>query len=604
MEQTMPDKVVCLVCKDCLKYNGNTSNMIKHLRTKHPLDYAEMIEDSAGHVNKSGRLPVPDSLPGTSTATVQPTLMQTIDRKQSYRDGSDKKKELDLLFMRMVVKNQHPLSMTDDKEFRDFVRGLNPRYELPSRRVLTRTHLPETYEQEVVKISKELESVDDIALTTDIWTSRQTQAYLTVTAHFVTNDYAIRSVVLETTKIVKCHTAENIAEELTSICNRWKILEKIFCVVTDNAANMTSAIKKHMKLRHLPCFGHTLNLVVQESKRNAKEVFEVKDKVKKIVNFFHHSVKASDKLSQLQQQHGVRVKKLIQDVETRWNSTYYMLERFAEQSDVVTTALCFLGKNELCLSSEDLLLIKKAISVLEYFDEATKELSAEKFTSISKVLPIIRGLQDSLQSIDDDMNVQAVGTFSLCQELRKQMKASFAAVEGIFYIGAATILDPRFKKLPFSDSSNVKAIEERLLNLLRSKYANESTESSASPVQQNDHESTVKLGRKSIWNSFDAKAEKTTQEVSRPSTEAIIEMRRYFEEPRISRNEDPLTWWKKKSPFFPNLSQMAREMLCTPASSVPSERLFSKAGELISQRRSNLKDKNVNMILFLNKNME
>lgn len=96
-----------------------------------------------------------------------------------------------------------------------------------------------------------------------------------------------------------------------------------------------------------------------------------------------------------------------------------MLERFAEQSDVVTTALCFLGKNELCLSSEDLLLIKKAISVLEYFDEATKELSAEKFTSISKVLPIIRGLQDSLQSIDDDMNVQAVGTFSLCQELRK-----------------------------------------------------------------------------------------------------------------------------------------------------------------------------------------
>ena len=116
---------------------------------------------------------------------------------------------------------------------------------------------------------------------------------------------------------------------------------------------------------------------------------EIKDKVKKIVNFFHHSVKASDKLSQLQQQHGVPVKKLIQDVETGWNSTYHMLERFADHSNVVTTALYFLGKNYLCLSNEEFILIKKAIVVLEYFDEATKEVSAEKFTSVSKVLPIV-----------------------------------------------------------------------------------------------------------------------------------------------------------------------------------------------------------------------
>ena len=63
-----------------------------------------------------------------------------------------------------------------------------------------------------------------------------------------------------------------------------------------------------MKLRHLPCFAHTLNLVVQDAMKNAREMHEIKDKVKKIVNFFHHSVKASDKLSQLQQQHGVPVK--------------------------------------------------------------------------------------------------------------------------------------------------------------------------------------------------------------------------------------------------------------------------------------------------------
>ena len=36
---------------------------------------------------------------------------------------------------------------------------------------------------------------------------------------------------------------------------------------------------------------------------------------------------------------------------------------------------------------------------------------------------------------------------------------------------------------------------------------------------------------------------------------------------------------------------------------MPSEKLFSKAGEVIAARRSNIKPKNVDMILFLNKNL-
>ena len=36
--------------------------------------------------------------------------------------------------------------------------------------------------------------------------------------------------------------------------------------------------------------------------------------------------------------------------------------------------------------------------------------------------------------------------------------------------------------------------------------------------------------------------------------------------------------------------------------SVPVERVFPKAGELISQRKSTIKPKHVNMMLFLNTN--
>jgi len=41
----------------------------------------------------------------------------------------------------------------------------------------------------------------------------------------------------------------------------------------------------------------------------------------------------------------------------------------------------------------------------------------------------------------------------------------------------------------------------------------------------------------------------------------------------------------------------------TCGTSVPSERLFSKAGEVVAARRSNIKPKNVDRILILNKNL-
>lgn len=46
----------------------------------------------------------------------------------------------------------------------------------------------------------------------------------------------------------------------------------------------------------------------------------------------------------------------------------------------------------------------------------------------------------------------------------------------------------------------------------------------------------------------------------------------------------------------------AKKILCAPATSVPSERIFSKAGIVVSDRRSRLKAKNVNMLIFINQN--
>ena len=52
---------------------------------------------------------------------------------------------------------------------------------------------------------------------------------------------------------------------------------------------------------------------------------------------------------------------------------------------------------------------------------------------------------------------------------------------------------------------------------------------------------------------------------------------------------------------FPKLSQIAREVLCIPATSASSERVFSDGGTLVSARRTGLTPDSIDNILFLHK---
>lgn len=260
-----------------------------------------------------------------------------------------------------------------------------------------------------------------------------------------------------------------------------------------------------------------------------------------------------------------------------------------------------------CLNNEELEILTKAVTVLEPFEEVTREMSAEKLTSVSKIIPIVRGLQDYMHSSEDMEIQQLYRTFPLGRELQHQMTCRFQLMEGNFFLGAATMLDPRFKKVTFADHTNVKKIEDRLITRLREIQESpmSATNTQEHPLSSEFSQTATGKPRKTIWAKFDAKVEKISLVSSaQSSTGSHIEMRRYMEESLIPREENPLDWWKKHATLFPNLQEEAKRFLCSPASSVPSERLFSKAGELVSHRRSCLKDTHVDMILFLNKNMD
>ena len=104
----------------------------------------------------------------------------------------------------------------------------------------------------------------------------------------------------------------------------------------------------------MPCFAHTLNLVVQNALKADTQISEIQKKCCDIVSYFHCSSKATDKLVLVQNHLKLDNHKLIQDVDTCWNSVFYMFERLIEQHETVTTTLCLLDKSNLCTSTEEI----------------------------------------------------------------------------------------------------------------------------------------------------------------------------------------------------------------------------------------------------------
>ena len=139
------------------------------------------------------------------------------------------------------------------------------------------------------------------------------------------------------------HTGVIIAAGIKNVLGNYSIDQSaVSAVIADNAANMDLALRLgEWRSRH--CFGYTLQLAICDGLKMSPAVLDMIKSAKAIVAFFHRSVKATEKLKELQVQLKLPVQKLISDCPTRWNSTYYILLRLLEQNAAITISCSSTG---------------------------------------------------------------------------------------------------------------------------------------------------------------------------------------------------------------------------------------------------------------------
>lgn len=187
----------------------------------------------------------------------------------------------------MIPKDNMPLSTVEKEGFQTFMKCVSPLYTIPSRKTVT-SLIEEKYVYLSSLIKEQLSNIDNIALTTDIWTDTlNTKSYLGITAHYHVNCNKI-TVMIGVTELNDKHTSENLKKWLLEIIQEWNItLRSIVVVVSDNASNIKKAIvDAFSEEKYLGCYAHTLNLVLAKIIEEDEIVSSLCKKVKSIVTFF------------------------------------------------------------------------------------------------------------------------------------------------------------------------------------------------------------------------------------------------------------------------------------------------------------------------------
>ena len=262
-----------------------------------------------------------------------------------------------------------------------------------------------------------------------------------------------------------------------------------------------------------------------------------------------------------------------------------------EQKDAVSLVLASVPaiKN---LSAQQWSTAADMTKTLKPFLAVTELMSGASYPTLSMVLPVVDGLLHLLRSAVDGLDV-------LHDVLVRQVQERFGNLFDEDELCVATVVDPRFKLVPFDTDER----RERDISATLSVMARESSVSSeavaAAPPPSQDSSSTSS----SIWAKLDATAARPAMATSSSADVCRNQLDSYLPGAGIARDGNPLTWWAANRSTFPVVASVARKMLAVPATSVASERLFSKAGDVITKKRNHLSASKADKLCFLMENL-
>ncbi|CAB4474251.1 unnamed protein product [Rhizophagus irregularis] len=215
-------KAKCKHCKILITCNkGSTSGMAGHIKSKHKL------------MKEKGKK--------------QLTIRESINNSEVIVYSKETFKKF---IIRWIVKNDLPFTCVESEDFRNMISLL------------------------LASILQNTSSKISFAI--NAWTSSNNFSFLGITAYWVTENWKLKSFLLDFIKLEGLHSGANIKDAFLKSLKNFNIESKILGVTTDNASNNITFLKavesdlsqKYIYYdsdnKHVHCLAHVINLAAQQ----------------------------------------------------------------------------------------------------------------------------------------------------------------------------------------------------------------------------------------------------------------------------------------------------------------------------------------------------
>lgn len=260
-----------------------------------------------------------------------------------------------------------------------------------------------------------------------------------------------------------------------------------------------------------------------------------------------------------------------------------------EQRTAVCAELAAAGQPVAGLTTEEWAMAEAYVQILQPFHHATKAVGEDGYPTKALEIPILHGIEKHLLK---SINSKAKG-ITLARALYKSVKSRFPFYKQDHIRLVAMVVDPRFKNALLDNvgKERVKSILFSEVNKHLKVFEGETPQSvQTPPAPENDV----------LFSDID-----NLQHEPEGSREDKInfQISTYLNMRCIPRSECTATWWRKHDEEFNFLMPVVKHYLPIPASSISSERLFSTAGNIVTERRKRLLTKHVSQLVFLHENV-
>ncbi|SPP85457.1 zinc finger BED domain-containing protein 4 [Drosophila guanche] len=449
-----------------------------------------------------------------------------------------------------VCRDRHPLQTIQGEGFKHLVSALCPGSKPPSVDELE-TYICNQRQLQATKLRQQLASLSTLSLSVALHNRPEKRSYLVLAVHFYEGLEKI-SRTLSVQGLPEHYTDSQIVERMERVCRRFGINKaKITCVVTGGCRLLEDAVTSLLgDHRHIPCFGYLLNTIL-EATMLRKEVLHYSEKVRPYVAcYFDSGVPNSQR-------------KLHLDVHQRPLSTFDMLEGYVREAPQLSK--CVPLEISPPLSEEELEQCRELLGVLKPLASSMRELSRAGETSFpvaSKALPIAYTLINELKK---NRSPEIQLTYDLRMFLVGQLEDCFYSIENNVQLAMATLLDPRFRTMPFS-------------RVLASQYKKDLHEIFQTHVKPCEAATVIEDATENydIWAAFKALSHEKEQHRQRTEpNDREDEISSYFDGRISNLQEEPMKLWENLMHLYPFLHGLAKKYLHIPATAVPPASLFT-----------------------------